>query len=106
MKAMKSSEISFGQASEHSPWLVHEPKNSSIVSTMDSVLLHRSAWPCGSSPRWPSLADVNSCAAEFGQAATQAPHPMQAAASNAWSAATFGTGIRLASDAAPVPTEM
>ena len=43
MKAMKSSEISFGQASEHSPWFVHEPNYSSMVSTMVSVLLQRSA---------------------------------------------------------------
>jgi hypothetical protein len=52
------------------------------------------------------LAEVNSWAAELGQAATQAPQPMQAAASNAWSAATLGTGVRLASEAAPVLTEM
>ena len=106
MKAMKSREISLGQASKHSPWLVHEPKNSSMTSTMDSVRLHRSAWPWGSRPRWPTLAEVKSWAAELGQAATQAPQPMQAAASKAWSAAALGTGVRLASDAAPVFTEM
>ena len=48
-----------------------------------------------------TFADVNSCAAEFGQAATQAPQPMQAAASIAWSAASFGTGTELASGAEP-----
>jgi len=38
-----------------------------------------------------SLAEVNSIAAEFGQAATHAPQPMQAAASNAVSASSFAT---------------
>ena len=42
----------------------------------------------------------------FGQAAAQAPQPMQVAASNARSAATFGTGVEFASTAAPVLTEM
>ena len=32
---MKSIEIDFGQAASHSPWLVHDPKNSSMVSTME-----------------------------------------------------------------------
>ena len=36
-EAMKSIEISFGHAASHSPWFVHEPKNSSIVSTIASV---------------------------------------------------------------------
>ena len=48
------------------------------------------------------MAEVNSWAAEFGQAATQAPQPMQAAASMAASATGFGIGMRLASGAAPV----
>ncbi len=38
------------------------------------------------------LAAVNSIAEPFGHAATQAPQPMQVAASNAWSASSFGTG--------------
>src|ERR1700712_1341788 len=101
MVAMKSIEISFGHASWHSPWLVHEPKNSSILSTMASVRRYRSAWPWGSRLRWASLAEVNSCAAELGQAATQAPQPMQAAASIAASATGLGIGIRLASGAEP-----
>ena len=43
------------------------------------------------------MAAVNSWPAEFGQAATQAPQPMQAAASMAASATALGIGIRLAS---------
>jgi hypothetical protein len=35
--AMKSIEISFGQAASHSPMLVQEPKYCSITSTMFSV---------------------------------------------------------------------
>ncbi len=42
----------------------------------------------------------------FGQAATQAPQPMQVAASNAWSAVRLPIGIRFASWALPVFTEM
>ena len=34
---MTSIEIDFGHAASHSPWLVHEPKYSSIVSTIASV---------------------------------------------------------------------
>ena len=45
---------------------------------------------------------MNSIAEPFGHAATQAPQPMQAAASNAASASSFGTGIELASGAVPV----
>ena len=47
------------------------------------------------------MADVNSCPALFGQAATQAPQPMHAAASKAASATGFGTRTMLASCAAP-----
>ena len=52
------------------------------------------------------LDEVNSWAAPLGQAATQAPQPMQAAASKAASATVFGTGMMLASGAAPAVTEM
>ena len=48
---------------------------------------------------------MKSCAALLGQTATQAPQPMQAAASMAASAASGGTGTRLASGALPVRTE-
>ena len=52
------------------------------------------------------MAEVNSWAAPLGQAATQAPQPMQAAASKAASATSLGTGMRLASGAEPVLTLM
>ena len=61
---------------------------------------------CGSSPRWVIFAPRNSDADAFGQAATQAPHWMQVAASKARSASDFGTGIAWASGAEPVLTEM
>ena len=89
---MKSWLISLGQASVHSPWLVHEPKNCSIVSTIASARLNRSDWPWGSELRCHTLAEVNSWAAELGHAATHAPHPMQAAASMAESATLLGDG--------------
>ena len=49
-----------------------------------------------------TLAAVNSIAEPFGQAATQAPQPMQVAASKAASASAFGTGMACASGADPV----
>ena len=42
------------------------------------------------------MAEVNSCAAPFGHAATHAPQPMHAAASIAASATGFGIGIEVA----------
>ena len=98
---MKSIEISFGHAASHSPWLVHEPNQRSISSTM-MVRSHRSGWPCGSRLRCSIFAAVNSCAALLGQAATQAPHPMHTAASIAESATSFGMRMRLPSGALPV----
>jgi hypothetical protein len=92
MRAMKSIEIDLGHAFSHSPWLVQEPKNSSMVSTMPTTRCQRSGWPWGSMLRCATLAAVNRLAAEFGQAATQAPQPMHAAASMAASATGLGTG--------------
>src|SRR5437870_7678707 len=60
----------------------------------------------GSSPRCDTLAATNNIAEALGQAATQAPHPMHAAASIARSASRFGTGIAFASGALPVRTVM
>src|ERR687892_304566 len=77
---MKSMEISFGQAASHSPMLVQEPKNCSMVSTMLATRWSRSGPPCGSRLRWETFADVNSCAARLGHAATHAPQAMHAAA--------------------------
>ena len=42
----------------------------------------------------------------LGHAATQAPQPMHAAASNARSASCLGTGVASAAAAPPVLTEM
>ncbi len=53
-------------------------------------------------PRCTTLAAVNSIAEAFGQAATQAPHWMHVAASNARSALSLGTGVACASGAVPV----
>ena len=100
-------EMPFGHAAEHSPMLVQPPKPSrSCWAIMLITRSSRSGWPCGSSPRWVTLAAVNSIALPFGQAATQAPQAMQVAASNASSAATLSTGIAWASGAAPVLTLM
>ena len=52
------------------------------------------------------MAAVNSMADAFGQAATQAPQPMHAAASKAASASGLGTRMRCASGAAPVGAVM
>ena len=99
---MKSMLISFGQTASHSPMLVQAPNPSaSICLTIRATRLYRSGWPCGSRFRWPTLAAVNSIAEAFGQAATQAPQPMQVAASIARSAFGFGTGMALASGAPP-----
>ena len=108
MRAMTSSGMSFGQAASHSPWFVQPPKPSRVHRARPSRRTRsmRSGWPCGSSARCETLAPANSIADAFGQAATQAPQPMQAAASIARSASSFGTGIALASGAQPVSTEM
>ncbi len=93
-REITSSGISLGQAAVHSPMLVQPPKPSwSCWATMLTTRLSRSAWPCGSSPRWVTLAPMNSEAEPFGQAATQAPQPMQVATSNARSALSLGTGV-------------
>jgi hypothetical protein len=52
------------------------------------------------------FADVNSIAELFGQAATQAPQPMQVALSKALSDSRFGAGVAWASGAEPVLEEM
>src|SRR3954454_16667259 len=103
---MKSIEIDLGHAASHSRWFVHEPKYDSIVWTIAIVRSQRSAWPWGNRLRCSSFADVNSCAAPLGHAATHAPQPMHAAASIAVSDTDFGTRIRLPSGALPVGAVM
>src|SRR6266404_4463715 len=104
---MKSIEMSFGHAAMHSPWLVQAPNPSaSIRATMSTTRVSRSGWPWGRSPRCDTFAATNSMADALGQAATQAPHPMHAAASIARSASRFGTRSELASGALPVRAVM
>src|SRR4051812_11449490 len=65
-----------------------------------------STFPCGNKANWETFAETNNIADEFLQVATQAPHPKQAAASNAASASGLGIGMLFASCALPVFTEM
>ena len=66
----------------------------------------RSGCPCGSKANCDTLAPTNNIADEFLHAATQAPQPMQVAASNASSAISFPIGRLFASCAFPVFTEI
>src|ERR1044072_219298 len=93
MMTMFSSEIRLGQAASHSPCRVQLPKNSSIRSTMCSVRASRSDWPWGRRLRWATLAAVKSWAAPLGQAATQAPQPVQAAGREGAAAPRGGDGV-------------
>ena len=107
MRAMLMMEIPFGHAAWHSPWFEQPPNPSrSICSTMPMTRCLRSTWPCGNRANCEIFAPVNSAAEALGHAATQAPQPMQAAASMASSACSFGTRMALASGAEPVFTEM
>src|SRR5690606_584923 len=86
--------------------LVHDPKPSaSICATMRSTRSFRSGFPCGNNANCETLALTNNIADAFLQAATQAPQPIQVAASNASSAIFFGMGISFASGTPPVFTE-
>ena len=69
--------------------------------TIFRTRLLRSGCPWGKKARCETFAAVKSMADAFGQAAAQAPQPMQAAASMARSAWGFGTGIEFASGADP-----
>src|SRR5262245_14587826 len=103
---MLSRVISFGQAASHEPILVQFPNpSSSIFATIFNTRDVSSTFPCGSRLKWEILAATKSMADAFLQAATQAPQPMQAAASKALSASSFGIGIALPSGAPPVETE-
>ena len=63
-----------------------------------------SGLPCGSKFNWLTFAETNNIAEPFLHAATQAPQPIQEAASIASSATGFGIRIALASCGAPVRT--
>src|SRR5579863_294179 len=98
--------ISFGHSASQAPVLVQLPNpSSSICATIDCTRRYRSGWPCGSMPNWLTLAETNSIAEAFLQAATQAPQPMQVAELKASSAITFGIGISFASGTPPVFTD-
>src|SRR5690606_25269364 len=100
---MVSSGMPLGQTAAHSPRLVQPPKSSSSCwLTIFTTREARSGCPCGSMPRWVTLAAVHSIAEPFGQAAPPAPQPMQVAASKARSASALGTGVACASGAVPV----
>src|SRR5260370_37004770 len=94
MRAITSSLISFGHTASHSPMFVQLPNSSRFTAaTMLRMRSWRSGCPCGRTPRCVTFAPVNNDADALGQAATHAPHPIQAAASMAVSAAGLGTGM-------------
>src|ERR1700730_14107990 len=107
MRAITSSGINLGQTAEHSPILVQLPNSSArAAATISRARVSRSGCPCGRTPRWAIFAPVNKDAEALGHAATQAPQPMQAAASIEVSAAGFGTGMALPSGALRAGTGM
>lgn len=84
IRAIFSTDISLGHSASQAFTLEHWPKPSlSIWATISNTRFLRSTIPCGKRAKCDTLADVNSMAEAFGQAATQAPHPMQVAASKA-----------------------
>src|SRR5580698_10378709 len=97
--------ISLGHSASQAPVLVQLPKPSaSICATMACTRLQRSGCPCGNMASCVTLAETNSIADAFLQAATQAPQPMQVAELNASSTITLGIGMALASTVTPVFT--
>src|ERR1700740_1340659 len=106
MRPMLVRDISLGRSASQAPVLVQLPKpSSSICATIFCTRLQRSVWPCGSMANCDTLAETNSIAEAFLQAATQAPQPMQVAELKASSAITLGTGISFASGTPPVLTD-
>ena len=97
---MLAMEMPLGHSASHSLWLVQLPKpRASMRATMDKARRAASGCPWGSKRQLGDLGAQNSMAEALGQAATQAPQPMQAAASMARSASLLGTGSELASGA-------
>src|SRR5471032_150190 len=106
MRLMLVSLISLGHSASQAPVFVQLPKpSSSIWATMACTRLQRSGCPCGNNAICEILADTNSIADAFLQAATQAPQPIHVAELKASSAITLGIGIALASIVTPVFTE-
>src|SRR5690554_6268029 len=97
--------IPTGHSASQAPVLVQLPNPSaSICATIAWARLARSVCPWGNNANWDTLAETNSMADAFLQAATQAPQPIHVADSNASSATTFGMGMLLASGTPPVLT--
>src|SRR4051812_21341420 len=106
MRAIFEIGISFGHTASHSPSFEQLPNPSaSACSIIATTRLRRSSCPCGSSARWEIFELMNRCAEAFLQAATQAPHAMQAAESIAASDTSFEIGIALPSGAPPQLTD-
>src|SRR5471030_410376 len=106
MRLMLVNDISLGHSASQAPVLVQLPKpSSSIWATMACTRLQRSGCPCGNKAICETLADTNSIADAFLQAATQAPQPIHVAELKASSAITFGINISLASGTPPVFTD-
>ena len=100
-------DTSLGHAFSQARWLVQLPNPQlSISLSMDNTRRVASGLPWGSSASWDTLALTNSMAEALGQDATQAPQPMQAAASMASYAFSWAMGSALASAAPSVLTEM
>jgi hypothetical protein len=91
-------EIPFGHSISQAPVLVQFPNPSkSIWATMFLTRSAASTCPCGNKAYCETFAPTNNIAEEFLQVATQAPQPIQVAASIASSAACFEIGVALAS---------
>src|SRR5690606_11682606 len=105
-RAILLMEIFFGHSTSQAPVLVQLPKpSSSILATIDLARRAASTLPCGRRANWLTLAETKCMADPFLQAATQAPQPIQAAASMAISESSRGMGMALASGTPPVLTE-
>src|SRR6185437_758371 len=106
-RAILATEIFFGHSASQALVLVQCPKpSSSMALSIATALCLLSDWPCGSKLSCETLADTNNIAELFLQAATQAPQPIQAAASKASSAISLAIGIEFASGALPVLTDI
>src|SRR6056300_392337 len=102
MRAMFSKEMPLGHSTSQAPVLVQFPNPSrSIWCTISNTRSLASGCPCGSNENWLIFAEANNIAEEFLHVATQAPQPIQVAASKALSAFSLGTGIALASIVLP-----
>src|SRR5690554_4532834 len=98
MRAMFSKEIPFGHSTSHAPVFVQLPKpSSSIWFTIFKTRSVASTRPCGNKANCETFAETYNIAEAFLQEATQAPHPIQAAASNDLSAFSLRIGMAFAS---------